>query len=219
MGGDKFNLKWNDFDKNFNCSLQDLRGEKELEDISLVSDTEQLGAHKVVLAASSTFFRTIITRNPHSHPLVYIKGITANNIKYVLDFIYNGEVNVAQEDLNSFLTAAEDLKIKGLTQKQQQDNSRPTATTSFRPIETQSKQEKAKQPLIKEKDDIFEISPCPVKHEALEANYFGNDDYIENTVAVQDDEIYDDASGYLEEKHMEYQPGVVPLQNEGMYSF
>ena len=129
MGGDKFNLKWNDFDKNFNCSLQDLRGEKELEDISLVSDTEQLGAHKVVLAASSTFFRTIITRNPHSHPLVYIKGITANNIKYVLDFIYNGEVNVAQEDLNSFLTAAEDLKIKGLTQKQQQDNSRPTEPT------------------------------------------------------------------------------------------
>ena len=34
----------------------------------------------------------------------------------ILEFMYNGEVNVAQEDLNSFLAVAEDLKVKGLTQ-------------------------------------------------------------------------------------------------------
>ena len=34
----------------------------------------------------------------------------------ILEFMYNGEVNVSQEDLNSFLSVAEDLKVKGLTQ-------------------------------------------------------------------------------------------------------
>ena len=34
----------------------------------------------------------------------------------VLNFIYHGEVNVAQEELNTFLGIAEDLKIKGLSQ-------------------------------------------------------------------------------------------------------
>ena len=33
----------------------------------------------------------------------------------LLDFIYIGEVNVMQEDIEAFLTAAMDLKIQGLT--------------------------------------------------------------------------------------------------------
>ena len=31
----------------------------------------------------------------------------------VLNFMYQGEVNVAQEELNSFLAVAEELKVKG----------------------------------------------------------------------------------------------------------
>ena len=36
-------------------------------------------------------------------------------LRAVLDFMYNGEVSVAQDWLNSFLMAAEELAIKGLT--------------------------------------------------------------------------------------------------------
>ena len=36
--------------------------------------------------------------------------------------MYHGEVNVAQEELNSFLAVAEELKVKGLTQNQSNAN-------------------------------------------------------------------------------------------------
>ena len=34
----------------------------------------------------------------------------------MLNFMYQGEVKVAQDELNSFLAVAEDLCVKGLTQ-------------------------------------------------------------------------------------------------------
>merc|ERR1719237_1985714 len=38
----------------------------------------------------------------------------------VLNFMYQGEVNVAQEELNSFLAVAEELRVQGLTQNTQE---------------------------------------------------------------------------------------------------
>ena len=48
--------------------------------------------------------------------LIYLRGVRHADLVSVLEFMYCGSVNVAQEDLNSFLAVAEDLKVKGLTQ-------------------------------------------------------------------------------------------------------
>merc|ERR1712142_1365011 len=69
-----------------------------------------------ILSACSPFFKAILFRNKHEHPLLYLKGILAKDMEALLNFMYHGEVNVAQDGLNSFLQVAEDLKIKGLTQ-------------------------------------------------------------------------------------------------------
>ena len=42
--------------------------------------------------------------------------------------MYHGEVNVAQEELNSFLAVAEDLKVKGLTQGNNSSDSKSSHT-------------------------------------------------------------------------------------------
>ena len=59
----------------------------------------------------------------HAHPLLYLKGVKFNDLQSVLNFMYHGEVNVAQEELNSFLSVAEELHVKGLTQGQQSGGS------------------------------------------------------------------------------------------------
>jgi len=118
MSSEKFCLRWNDFESNISSAFRELRDDKDFFDVTLACDDEQIQAHKVILSACSPFFRNILRRNPHQHPLLYLKGVKYTDLQSVLNFMYHGEVNVAQEELNSFLAVAEDLRVKGLTQNQ-----------------------------------------------------------------------------------------------------
>merc|ERR1712106_1045814 len=111
----KFCLRWNDFENNISSSFRELREDKDFFDVTLACEDNQLQAHKVILSACSPFFRSVLKRNPHQHPLLYLKGVRYESVLAVLNFMYHGEVNVAQEELNTFLSVAEDLKVKGLT--------------------------------------------------------------------------------------------------------
>ena len=135
---EKFCLRWNDFESNMSEAFQDIREEKDLFDCTLSCGTRQIQAHKLVLAACSPFFRTVLRQNPHQHPLLYLKGVEYSNLQSVLSFMYNGEVNVAQEELNSFLAVAEDLQVKGLTQNQTRSNT-PVSTPSVSKSENADK--------------------------------------------------------------------------------
>jgi hypothetical protein len=118
MSGEKFCLKWNEFQTNIASTLREIRDDKEFFDVTLACEEEgqQVQAHKVVLAVCSPFFRSVLQRNPHERPLIYLKGVKFNELAAVLNFMYHGEVNVAQEELSSFLSIADELKVKGLSQ-------------------------------------------------------------------------------------------------------
>jgi len=118
MANEKFCLRWNDFASNIGVAFRELREDQEFFDVTLACDEDQIQAHKVILSACSPFFRRILQRNPHPHPVLYLKGVKLSNLLSILDFMYHGEVNLAQADLNLFLEVAEELKVKGLTQKQ-----------------------------------------------------------------------------------------------------
>ena len=111
-----FSLKWNDFETNVSRTFGVLRKEKEFFDVTLVSDdNHQVQAHKLLLSACSPFFRNILTQNPHSHPLLCLDGIRSDDLQFVLDYIYHGEVQIGQEQLDRFLNIAQKLKLEGLT--------------------------------------------------------------------------------------------------------
>ena len=63
----------------------------------------------------------ILKNNPHSKPLIYLKGIKFSELQFVLSFIYKGEASVAMSDVGSFLAVAEDLELKGLCKEYMSD--------------------------------------------------------------------------------------------------
>jgi len=113
---DSFCLRWNDFQTNISGAFRALQDDADFFDVTLVCEDNQIQAHKVILSACSPFFRSVLKRNPHQHPLLYLKGVRFSSMLSILNFMYLGETNVAQDDLNSFLAVAEDLKVRGLIQ-------------------------------------------------------------------------------------------------------
>ena len=120
--------RWNDFESNISTSFRELREDSEFLDVTLCCDNgvDIVQAHKVILAACSPLFRKILSRQKQNqNPFLYLKGIRLKELRAVLDFIYHGEVNVAQDSLNNFLAVAEELAIKGLTTDSQKPGGDP----------------------------------------------------------------------------------------------
>ena len=112
---EKFCLKWNDFHSNASKSFGIFRNEEYLHDVTLVSDDHnKVSAHRLVLSACSDYFRNIFKNNQHSHPLLCLEGVSSEDLKNIMDYIYNGEVMVYQDNLDKFLSVAQRLKLEGL---------------------------------------------------------------------------------------------------------
>ena len=142
---DKFSLKWNNFEANASKFFRNLRKEEHFYDVTLVSDDEQIvSAHKLVLSASSQFFKNILKKTTHSNPLVYLPGVKSADLNFIIDYIYYGEVQFEQDNLDNFLNVAQKLKIEGLTEGQkkekylQEEYSKDEIETAFYTTETES---------------------------------------------------------------------------------
>ena len=126
---EKFCLKWNDFKDNLTTAFALLRKDIDFTDVTLACENgNQIEAHKVILSASSPFFENLLKRNKHSHPLIYMKGIKSEDLLAIIDFLYYGEANIYQENLDNFLNIAEELKLKGLNGGESDGENSPNQT-------------------------------------------------------------------------------------------
>ena len=115
---EKLCLQWNDFQENVKSAFGSLREDNDFTDVTLAcEDGQQVEAYKVILAASSPFFQKLLGRNKHPHPLIYMRGMKSEDLLAIVDFLYRGEANVFQENLDSFLAIAEELQLEGLMGK------------------------------------------------------------------------------------------------------
>ena len=122
---EKLCLKWNDFQENLNSAFGSLREDKAFTDVTLAcADGKHLEAHKVILAGSSPFFKNLLGKNKHAHSIVYLKGLQSDELVAMLDFLYFGEANVYQDNLDAFLAIAEEFQLKGLTGKLEEEEAK-----------------------------------------------------------------------------------------------
>lgn len=112
-----FDLKWNNFAAHLAELSTSFLQDTSLLDLSIQCGTEVVKAHKLVLSACSPWFREVISNMQASpSPLVVLWETNMEDMKSILSFMYNGEVQVQHDSLLSFLKLAGYLQVKGLTQ-------------------------------------------------------------------------------------------------------
>ena len=157
-----FSLKWNSFKENFAKSLTLFRQEDSLYDVTLVSDDhKQISAHKLVLSASSEYFKEIIRRSrTHYQLMLCLDGVNYTDLNNILQYIYNGEIQIIKYDLERFLEIAQRFKLEGLT------GAEYVADCRIRP--------KVEEPHYLEDEDIYVNQGFVKKEESLHTNTKAN---------------------------------------------
>ena len=56
----------------------------------------------------------ILKLNKTPQPVIYLRGVKYRDLQNLLDFMYQGQVDISEENLPSFLQVAEDLNVRGL---------------------------------------------------------------------------------------------------------
>ena len=108
-------VKWNEnFQERLDRSFGELKDADDFTDVTLACEDESIKAHKVILSASSPFFNKMLKSIPHPRPLIYMRGVRGEDLVAMVDFIYLGEANILQEQLERFLSLAEELELKGM---------------------------------------------------------------------------------------------------------
>jgi len=112
-----FSLRWNHHQANMLNVFDKLLQSEAFCDVTLACDGGSLKCHKIVLAASSNYFQKLFMDNSSEHPIVFLKDVKAVQVRAILDYMYKGEVSVAQDELPSLLRVAELLKVKGMIEE------------------------------------------------------------------------------------------------------
>ena len=111
MGSPEKNFQWDNHECDIIDSFKELKEKNQLLDATIhCSDSLGIKAHKVILCTSSLVFKEMLSTTSD----IYLRGISGQDVKPILHYIYYGEVNVLEEDLESFLKAGRELQIQGL---------------------------------------------------------------------------------------------------------
>merc|ERR1712223_745007 len=134
MDSQQYCLKWNHHQSNLLKVFSRLLDNEQFTDVLLATEGKTIRCHKVVLSACSSYFENLFMTYDEKNQIVILKDTTYDDVFCLGEFMYRGEINVAQNQLASLMKTADNLKIKGLSEVSSQDQSsgalQTTATAS-----------------------------------------------------------------------------------------
>lgn len=155
--------KFTDYSANISTAFNDLLKQNDLVDVTLVAEDYMFNAHRLVLSALSPYFRRIFTQMPvnqqafgkYQHLFmhifllkkktlyfffairslsVFLTGVSKQSLDDLLQYIYNGHVNIKEDNSETFLKTAEAFGIKGFENQSNFGKSSSIRFESNRPL-------------------------------------------------------------------------------------
>jgi hypothetical protein len=115
MEDNTYFVRWTNHTREVFGELGNLRDRDHLSDVVVHCGGRNFNAHKVVLAASSTFFARLLAGLPRDRSQVLVMSdMPVYILEKMLDFFYGGEVYLSSGSLEAFMAAAERLGVRGL---------------------------------------------------------------------------------------------------------
>jgi len=68
----------------------------------------------IIVTLISYNLQEVLSQVTEDCPTIILSGISPEDIKSIIEFIYHGEVRIPVDNINSLLEAAQSLKISGL---------------------------------------------------------------------------------------------------------
>ena len=110
MHQEKCNLNWQTYSDHLREMMNEMMKSNELTDVTLVCDDKiQFNAHRVVVSACSSVFKSIINNIPQNSSVIYLRGIQHQEMESILEFMYLCVANFYQERMDDFLNVAKNI--------------------------------------------------------------------------------------------------------------
>ncbi|KAF5272458.1 hypothetical protein FQR65_LT04926 [Abscondita terminalis] len=131
----QYNLKWTNHTNNILEMFSEQLLNGLLVDVTLFCDGQFIRAHKMVLSACSPYFQELFKVHKVDHPVIFMNGVRYVAVKQMVEFMYQGEIKVSDEDLDQLLSIAENLQIKGLCKiRRENENEKSPVTPKKEPF-------------------------------------------------------------------------------------
>jgi len=147
---ENFELRWNDFHANITSSFKQLRSSPDFQDVTLMCGIDaEIRAHKVILSACSPYFQSILCHINSPNPVVVMPhDVQHEEVVRLVDFMYHGEVAIPRQDINRFLSVAEQFQVRGLVENLPKGVPTSGASTPGAPVGKFPSKHPAKRPRV-----------------------------------------------------------------------